>query len=549
MMSMNKKIKLTDSRFGKCLLNKYRLSEPVIAIISLALAFFHTLLTLVTDKLYFIYGNDLSFYLTLLNYKILLFIILFIFYYFLLKFIKYKKYKSVYFKIFISYFIIMMLLLILVYPGVWRNDDLGILLYAKTFKLESWHHILTSIIYILSLMIIPIPSGILVILNFIYSLIIAYIIKGISTYFNFNKWYYYVIMIIPFLLPPVLDNNLYPLRPIMYGYVELLLVFMLIFTYFKKYKISVINLLILSFLFAILITWRSESIIFIFLYLLIYIILIKQNKLNKKIIVILFICSAILMMFINYRNKIVLNGQYGNTYRMTLSEGFIKDATLISIKEADNVSLEKFNKVYDVNNMLVRDDWIGRFRRKNLNDKDVSEFVLAYAKFIIKHPLAFLENRFISFARTNAFVPNINVSIFKSSNLFDTSLDTNNKYAYNLLHESKGRFMHPLNRDLRKNIICFLEGNNAEGKTNIIFHIFWNSLIPIITLIGLFIFLVIKKKWYVSLIFLFVIIKLGIIFLATPENYFMYYFSEYILGYFCLSIIVCYLVKKKFECK
>lgn len=508
-------------------------------VISSLLAIVHVCATFFTDKLFFTYKNNLDTIFLLVLYKSLLLIILTISYYKIINIIKNKEYKTRQFKYFLIYFSIMMFFLLLTWPGIWRNDDIETLLIIQELTIHSWHHLFTSIIYILSLMIIPIPSGVIIILNIIYSIIVSYIINSIVKKIKKPKWYHTFILFIPFLLPAVIDNNLYPLRTIIYGYIELFTVFYIINIYKENKKLTLRQIIVLLLSTVILITYRSEAIIFILL-IPIFLITYQKNKIiTRKQLITFLIIILIAIVGINKINKNILIEQYGDKYRITLSDGFIKDAIDIAIKEKNEKALEAFNKAFSIDQIKENPNiWIGKMRVKNPSTQATNEFLKEYIQFVIKHPREFTKNRIESYIYSNSFKPNRNLSIFNSSILYDETEDKNTLYAYKLVEKTEGRFFHPINRKIRKSTIQLLEGLHEDGTTTIIYTLFWNSLFPSIVIAITSLYLLFNKKWFEFIITISILVKELMVIASAPENYFMYYFSEYLIGFTLLALII-----------
>ena len=59
------------------------------------------------------------------------------------------------------YFLIMMCFLLLTWPGVWRIDEFTILRTARNLHIHYWQGYLTSVYYILCLMMLPYPVSVI----------------------------------------------------------------------------------------------------------------------------------------------------------------------------------------------------------------------------------------------------------------------------------------------------------------------------------------------------------------------------------------------------
>ena len=59
----------------------------------------------------------------------------------------------------LPYLAVNLVILLIVWPGIWGNDDLAVLYLARTLQPNSWQHFLTSGAFILSLMFAPMPAA------------------------------------------------------------------------------------------------------------------------------------------------------------------------------------------------------------------------------------------------------------------------------------------------------------------------------------------------------------------------------------------------------
>ena len=59
----------------------------------------------------------------------------------------------------LPYLAVNLLLLLLIWPGAWGNDDLYVLELARSLQMTAWYHYLSSVYQILALMLIPLVAG------------------------------------------------------------------------------------------------------------------------------------------------------------------------------------------------------------------------------------------------------------------------------------------------------------------------------------------------------------------------------------------------------
>lgn len=182
-------------------------------------------------------------------------------------FIKQLKDKNViyalYTKHFFIYFTVMFVFLLLVWPGVWRSDDIAVFNSAKNLQIEYWQHFITTVFDVFSLMILPFPAGIVVMQIFLISNIVAYIITKGQLIFSKSKLLY--LIYVPLLSPVIIDSNLFPLRLGLYSFILLLFIFELYYMRLQQRKITWRRIVLWSFLISVLATWRSEAIYYAYL--------------------------------------------------------------------------------------------------------------------------------------------------------------------------------------------------------------------------------------------------------------------------------------------
>ena len=193
---------------------------------------------------------------------------------------------------------IMCLLLLLVWPGIWRMDEFGILFEARNTFPVFWQHYLTSIFYVLSLMLIPVPAGVILVQNVCISLIVGWLLFRIKTVFFKNRQSKMIyVMYVPFLLLPVLDSNLYPMRMSLYAYLELLVLAEFVFSSIEK-QISHKKIIALAILTAIVINWRTEAIYYLIALPVCFLVLFwntTDEKIKSKFIIYTVVASISLM--------------------------------------------------------------------------------------------------------------------------------------------------------------------------------------------------------------------------------------------------------------
>ncbi len=438
-------------------------------------------------------------------------------------------------KIFLIYFGINIVLLILSWPGIWRWDEFNILQYAAGFRLEYWQHYLTSIFYILSFMIIPIPSGVIIMQIIVVSGIVAYIVANFKKLFNNSKWTY--LLFIPFLLLPVLDTNLYPLRLSIYTYIELALVCQLIFMK-KLGKKSKRDFAVLSIILIILSVWRSEGILFLVLVPILFFFIFKEElkeiKIRAMYTIFVIAVSTALIIPQNY----VYKTQYSDRYDVT---SYINQLYVVCLREMeenpDSEQLKTIAKVIDYSELYKYTRGIYAHNNEKVykttaTEADYEAMKQAYNELLKKYPLDVLNERIDIFLKTSGFVKDYNVHVEDTRTIF-TRPANYTLHLFRTMYDAA----KPINSELRNSVISFLECFDGE-HTNWAFHIFYNVVPSMIILaIGIIVCLI-KKKWALFFTLGVILAKVFVIILTAPDCFFMYYLPAYLVGAFLLWLFI-----------
>ena len=125
------------------------------------------------------------------------------------------------------YLFILVVLLILVWPGTWSSDDISVLRNAESYVLTPWQHFFSGLFQILCLQPIPIPAGVMILQIIIASLIVGYCISNMSRLFAKNKKQSVILQItlgLITLFPPLVMYILSGFRMGIYSYLELALI-------------------------------------------------------------------------------------------------------------------------------------------------------------------------------------------------------------------------------------------------------------------------------------------------------------------------------------
>ncbi len=489
------------------------------------LPYIHFIITFFTDHLFFKFGDNFHWITFSISKAVSFFIILF-FWNAIFKIFKEKseKYRGI-FKCSLIYFLFLFAIFLLVYPGIWVFDDLGFLELAAIGDWMYYLNYLTSIFYVSSLIIIPLPIGVPIMMIILSSITVGYIVYKLKTLFNLNKLY--LLIYVPFLLPITVLYNMYPNRPLIYGLVYLLFFSFLIFKFLESKKLNNKEVIISLIVLAILSYWRTEG-IYLLLFGPIFIFLIQKGKFRDclkyfLIILCIFIALKIPETLANKSTELYKERRILPSVINPLSYMLTQDLIGDDLEE----DLEKINKVLDIELMKqypsltnVDSVWLsGDKVIKKFNYNDFQLFKKAYLNIVKNNYKLYLECKFKTFLLASGY----NQYSLKSANLF---MIPRGEIVVDFLENYK--LTNPINEEFRQQVVGVLEGEHY--KVNKIYPIFNNLLYSLLIICIFFIYSLFKKNYFFLCFSAVLLIHSSIIFISCPASFFMYYFPVYLSG-------------------
>lgn len=514
------------------------------------LASLHWVISFFTDSLIFDYSlSDFSSLLQAgksllaIGSKVAFFFILIfmwhgLFYFFTKANRKFVKYTLIYLGI-------MTILLLLTYPGIFRMDEFGILFTAQVVFPEFWQNYLTSVFYIISMMLFPVPAGIVFTQCICISLVVGYLIYRIEAA-GFIKGKMVYLMYVPFLLFPILDSNLYPMRMSLYAFLELLMLAEFVIAKIKKESFSKLRLVCLALLGALIICWRTEAIYYLVAFPVCFVVLFfKETTKKTKIRFVILLLAFSMVLYIP--QKVGDKLRNGNKYALT---GMVLPLAplLTACYEGEKVASEpqerkELNEILDIMDQVVNVElivngykegrtgismfWSEADFERNYNDAQFATFKSAYYGLILRYPEVFLQERVETFLQSGDLLEN-------TTEIYDTTDVPNHERFRNMWGNQA------LNKELRKKVISILElrqKDNYDEKMpayGLVYHV----TIPLCFLLLLLIGLMVKKKWDLALLLAAHLCKVPLIFLTAPSRLFMYYYPVYLLGVVVVWILI-----------
>ena len=460
-------------------------------------------------------------------------------------------------KISIIYFLILSILIILVWPGAWSNDDITILRNAEKYKLTPWHHFFSGLFQSLCLQTIPIPAGVIIIQALISSLIIGYCISNIAALYGKDKKQNIIIQIVLGLIslfPPLILYILSGFRMGMYSYFELLLITKMIILYKERNKLVFTELLKISLLTIIIACWRTEAIYYPVFILILYLILGRKVILKRVAIT-----SFIIVMAINFSIGKINNNMIGsNNYSVTATIQGVIALVQHADETKDKKELDQIDKVMDVKHIKEHPNvpseiiyWSDGVVKK-YSDEEYSNYLKSYMKLTLKYPDVAFKSMWELFADSvSGMGDGSKQSLYNMVyNAHSTALQiykigTQGWREWSAVTSTVLRYNTAINEDIRENVILFLNGTQTDGSLTIIHNVFWNLFIPIILILISLIYKLIKKDWFMVVLILAIIARIPLVFATAPAPYFMYYLSTYLCSYVVSTIVIFEMINNK----
>lgn len=302
---------------------------------------------------------------------------------------------------FCIYFMIMMFFLMLAWPGIFKGDEFYVIPRNVDLQIQYNQHYLTSIFYIISMMIIPTVSGITIAQLLIISFIVANILKNVENRLKGKRLAW--LMMVPFLFLPVINNNLFILRSSMICYFYLAMIFHII----NAYECEVItkkHILLIIMLTSVISAWKME---FIYLPIINTIVLTKLFKFKLKNATILFTFFVVAIYVINFFQNDSHNDTYVLTSVINPLSIIVSDPNMKSPNwEQDKNNIEKVILISDLQKYESFENipvYHMGLVKHNITGEEKSEFLYSYVRLVLYNFNTFTKARMKTFLYTSGF--------------------------------------------------------------------------------------------------------------------------------------------------
>lgn len=437
------------------------------------------------------------------------------------------------------YITILLLILLILWPGTWAWDDIIMLSTLKDYQLAPWQHIITSIYQMLLLQILPFPAGIIFLQNIFIGIIVSYIlVLTENTFENFqvvaNRFFDTLIKLVPFLFPPVLAYQFSGYRIGLYVFLELLFFVIMITAWKRKEILSAKKLFIFVCLSIIVSTWRTES--FIYLPVAALFIFMQKSGSQKRNL------AAIALLFMGAWGVTTLqsNAMHGSENYKVMST--IRQGTELvrhANQEKDKNDLYYIDKVIDTS--IVRQNpevngerlyWDKNVVRNDYSSIDYHEYIRALVSLTYKYPSVVFRERTQLFYHS-AIRPDV-INLTASINLYNKDVGKDVIQPIRNFLDKDWIANKPVFLKARVKLIAAMGRIDKDGHRTKFFKPVWNCTLPLIIMMMSGIYTILKRRYFLSFCLASILAKLLIVILTSPAPWMMYYLSFYLIGYVIL---------------
>ncbi|MBQ6364132.1 MAG: hypothetical protein IJI62_09015 [Lachnospiraceae bacterium] len=459
----------------------------------------------------------------------------------------------------LPYFLIMMALLLVMWPGIWRFDEMQVINWVTNGYVFYWQHWLSSLYFLVCLELIPIAGGILILQNLLIAMIVGHILNRMEGIIG-RKWC--IAAFVFLLLPAAVDNNLYPIRSSVAAYLELYVLFTITFAICTGEQLSFKSIAALAAATGVAAAWRPENLVYVVLIPLILLVVRKADL--RKMLLFLLVTFLLFAGISRVQNQGLEHGQtehgYRDKERYTLSGimwplgELIKTDFRSDDPEGDIEIIDRVLSVEMIRESNAHDAyWYGGLGE--ITEENLAAVEKVYVKLILYNLPSFIRERITFFFRTNGFGEKPDMFTMYSAHVFDpdyTELEQINPEAAEFYSSFKQRYslVRPPSITIRRLLVSTLEGKRVTDYAESSLGGLWlfYDVVPILVLLlVLAVSQAFRKKWTPLLLVLPVFAKTGLVIATAPWTSFMYYFSAYLSGGLLALFLLARVLQAKHE--
>ena len=422
-------------------------------------------------------------------------------------------------------------LLLLIWPGFWLANEYGLLYWIARNGFPVTQSPYTSIEYGAVLNIIPSGVGVVIVQVLFVSAVTGYLVAATAARLSRPRLAY--LLLIPFLFLPTLLENLYPMRITPYTYVEILIVFRILVLAGRprgergrpaEFLLLIAGIALLAF-------WRSEGVLWIVAALAVGVLLWRSSV--RKIAAVLAAVAIVAGMYGFSTVKADPAYQVISTTLNPLSVMLQKPLRGPHL-ERDLAALDTVFDLDLVRSMPDADgipsSYTGKLLRKDAAEH-LGEFNRAFLDIVLHNPEAFARARLTTFSDTHfatGGVPWVMGAIAYDERrpMLDNVRD----------FERDNVLATPLNRHLRSKAVQTILMVDDSWRPLPASALIWNAVPVLIAALVAAIVAAVRRRWIWSILFLGAVLPSAIVILTAPANFFMYYFTPYLVAWFLLTL-------------
>ena len=490
------------------------------------------------SRIFYIVDREVPFYVLLVISFFLSVGLFFLLLYTLFEIGRWKRPEIKPFFVFFSiYYIFQLLILVAEWPGNFKADEIYVLAYAVSDLQIYWgQSFITQIFYDLSLMIFPYVVSIVFFQVTIISILAAGVMVRARALIKNHKLIYFLFL--PFILFPVIDSNMFPLRCSLIAWIFL---YCMVDFYVcgKNKAFSFTHSVITVGLYALVCVWKMEYICTLPFFFIMF--LISQDNKWKKAIT--FIGSFGVYFFVFSLPQIFFKPD--DNYLLTTIMTPLSEIVSEHMDDYDE-SLEKEWQLLDDCFSLERlqetttgmDTPVVLYEVGYIGEKEETELVKAGLKICMHYWKDFLRNRINVYTYTNGFVENAVNYGCAYLNVVVNGTD---------LYHGHFRFTDIGNERLRDKVIAFFacRSQNDFVSTNFMFPLFYNCTFATFILLMVMVIHIINKKIMEVLADISLLLLEFVVFLLAPAVFFMYYIPFYLTSVVYLFILLLHKIDQK----
>lgn len=430
------------------------------------------------------------------------------------------------------------------YPGIWIGDEYFVLGEASRFSYCYNQGVIITIINMIEMMFIPIPSFTVVVQIIMMGIAAAFSLKIILVWSNYSKWSYCILII--YLLPPTIYHVMFPHRSSLVAILEYIMLLDVLNQYVERksiFKEERENWIIRGIVYAIIPMLRKETILISIGYMVSLFFINKRENKNSLIKVAAIMLGIIGSVSIYEKiNMTQIDSYSGNAYMcLTLPNLLTENSVGGGVKLEDN--LKNINKIIDINKLkehrtsYAASEAYFTSLRDRYTKEEFENAKKAFWNIVLSNWKEFLSIRNKVFLVTNSLDENekpipwwgIGGATQEHTEHMKEMLGLNNKLLFS-----------PISYSVRQNTWNKLLCISKTGKQNSLYRIIWNVIpsLIVIVIIGIYAIFTKKMRWLMFLMGSYAALTAGIFLLCSEASLF-YYMAVYWTGLFfwCLILI------------